>query len=298
VRFDAKTIRGFMDWLCGLPALAPYLAPIKDKIRLKVRPSGKGHSTGRATIRWADGGSYTVNINVGTKTDDAAMAELILHELIHFCSDAQGRLIGKGGHRDGFYRLLIKAACEAWPGMEAEHADALRDIWKIRHRYRKDDELIRIIRCFVWADSDNRCYFRTADGTPVRDSYTFTPGLTPNTVIVTRTLMAARDTAPVEIPVIPSPVDYSGEDVLDVLKNELRGRRDETEIAVKKALALAGEGLTVPDLLDVAIPFFPRLGQARRKDAHYEIWSACVRMEKRRKVRIEKRKGGAVIHAA
>ena len=82
-----------------------------------------------------------------------------------------------------------------------------------------------------------------------------------------------------------------------VSKEELRKARKETEGAILTALKAATDALTVPQLLDAAAEHFSALGQAKRRDAHYEVWAAVVRLERAKKLTIAHLKGGAEMTA-
>jgi hypothetical protein len=111
----------------------------------------------------------------------------------------------------------------------------------------------------------------------------------------------APETTP-EIPggEIPAPAGEEAEEAPAapvVSKEDLRKARKETEGAILAALKAATDALTVPQLLDAAAEHFPALGQAKRRDAHYETWAAVVRLERAKKLSIAHLKGGAEMTA-
>jgi hypothetical protein len=66
--------------------------------------SGKARTSGHAAY-----GSRRIVVTIGTDPVDAV--ETVLHELVHV-------VVGAEGHSEQFYRVLVRAAREAWTGIE------------------------------------------------------------------------------------------------------------------------------------------------------------------------------------
>lgn len=87
--------------------------------------SGKRHTSGRSGGRW-------ITITIGT--DSLEARETLLHELVH---SAVGVDVG---HGEAFYRVLTRAAREAWPDAE------IPNVVGIPHAWARDRAVVEALR--------------------------------------------------------------------------------------------------------------------------------------------------------
>lgn len=77
----------------------------------------------------------------------------------------------------------------------------------------------------------------------------------------------------------------------EMTKEERVALRPTLDVAVLAAFNV-GQVLTVPEILDAVLAAAGLLRRAKRKDAHYEVWTSCCRLQKAGKLKIDKLKGG------
>jgi hypothetical protein len=92
----------------------------------------------------------------------------------------------------------------------------------------------------------------------------------------------------------PTPAEEADASAADV-KARRKAARSVVEEAVLAALSGVSQPLTVPQILDAVLKGVGILREIPRRDAHYDTWTACQRLEKRGAVIIAHQRGGARI---